>query len=198
MSTGSTIAILKTDGTVEQISADYDGDIASNGAILLIHYRDPQKVKELISLGNVRALEKNIHLDPNVEHKLKDPQEYVTTFYGRDDGESGEEAKKYKSFDDYIENVNYQGYDYFFDEKKKKWFFIDFNAHPLTDSGNIIGKVKPESLATRVKMESDMMRSDLEEDYIQYKKELKVEKEYTKLNKDLAIQEESPKRKMKL
>lgn len=201
MSTRSTIAILKKDGTVEQIAAHWDGGIHHNGVTLLVHYRDAEKVKDLISLGNISSLKKEVHPDTSLPHSLDNKQKGVTTFYGRDRGETGHKPSLYASFEEYLSAGDYQGYDYLFDEKKKKWFTVDPESYYINDLDKMTTEVRPIPLKTLVKKAFDnneITMPELKEDYLQYEKELKAKKEYNKLHKDLAPQEEPPKKKMKI
>ena len=72
MSTRSNIGILNEDGTVDYIYCHFDGYLDHNGRILNEHYNTEEKVRELILLGDMRALVENI------EHSI---------FYHRDRGE---------------------------------------------------------------------------------------------------------------
>jgi len=61
MSTRSAIAIQETkEGPVKYTYCHYDGYIKHNGKILNEHYRDPAKVKELLALGDLSALDETI------------------------------------------------------------------------------------------------------------------------------------------
>ncbi len=61
MSTRSAIAIQETkDGPVKYTYCHYDGYIEHNGKILNEHYRDPARVKELITLGDMSSLSETL------------------------------------------------------------------------------------------------------------------------------------------
>lgn len=122
MGTRSTIALEFADGTVGQVYCHWDGYLSNNGKILLNHYMDPYKVRELIDLGDVSSLGAEI----GVKHPFDAPGmfndavylEYkakygnMTKFYGRDRGEEGVEARYFKDFADYEQNHDYQEYEY--------------------------------------------------------------------------------------
>ncbi len=186
MGTSSTIAILKKDGTVEQVTAHYDGQIQHNGTILLIHYGDPNKVKELISLGDLSALKKNIHPPIGVEHTFNNPVEDVIRFYGRDRGESSTKANKFNSYEDYLAVGINEELNYIFDEKKAKWFHINPNEYFITDKET---KVALQPLAPLVKAVKDLMPPYLEDEYNQYVNQLKIQRNYKKLQKELSNQD---------
>jgi hypothetical protein len=93
--------MLKKDGSVEQVYINYDGDIRSNGAMLLLHYREPEKVKELIKLGNISTLGRKIN--PTTDWHTFDKREPdVTTYYERDRGEKGQKPNKFESYSDFL------------------------------------------------------------------------------------------------
>ena len=69
MSTRSNIGILNQDGTVDYIYCHFDGYLDHNGTILNENYNTEEKVRELISLGDMSALAETI------EHSV---------FYNRD------------------------------------------------------------------------------------------------------------------
>jgi hypothetical protein len=61
MSTRSAIAIQENkDGPIKYAYCHYDGYISHNGKILNEHYRDPAKVKELLSEGDLSSLGETI------------------------------------------------------------------------------------------------------------------------------------------
>jgi hypothetical protein len=120
MATRSTIALEFADGTVQQVYSHWDGYLAHNGQLLQKHYSDPFVLRELIDLGDVSSLgeivgEKHAfsRLDTAMDAELYE-QLYgkMTTFYGRDRGETGTGAKQFKDYADYIERHQYEEYEY--------------------------------------------------------------------------------------
>ena len=121
MGTRSTIALEYADGTVEQVYCHWDGYLAHNGQILLKHYSNPFILRDLIDLGDVSSLKSTIgtkHAFSHFELRAEEVAEYkvltenMTTFYGRDRGEDGTSAKKFKDYEDYVANHQYEEYDY--------------------------------------------------------------------------------------
>jgi len=55
MSTRSRIGILNDDGSVYSIYCHYDGYTCGVGKCLAAHYTDPEKVRELIELGDISS-----------------------------------------------------------------------------------------------------------------------------------------------
>jgi hypothetical protein len=120
MGTRSTIALEYADGTIEQVYCHWDGYLAHNGQILQNHYSNPFILRDLIDLGDISSLRPQIgtkHAFSKLEVPM-DGEAYdklygdMTTFYGRDRGETGTSAKKFKDYGDYVANHQYEEYDY--------------------------------------------------------------------------------------
>lgn len=120
MGTRSTIALEYADGTVEQVYCHWDGYLEHNGKILAEHYSNPFVLRDLIDLGDVSSLRPTVgtkHAFSKLEVPM-DGEAYdklygeMTTFYGRDRGEDGVSAKKFKDFADYRANHQYEEYEY--------------------------------------------------------------------------------------
>lgn len=120
MATRSTIALEFADGTVQQVYCHWDGYLDHNGAILRDHYSDPFKLRDLINLGDISSLGTNVgskhpfspFTDGDKAAHDAAKEAGATTFYGRDRGETGCEAKKFASFEDYVENHQCEEYEY--------------------------------------------------------------------------------------
>jgi len=120
MGTRSTIALEYADGTVQQVYCHWDGYLEHNGKILAEHYSNPFVLRDLIDLGDVSSLRPTVgtkHAFSKLEVPM-DGEAYdklygdMTTFYGRDRGEDGVSAKKFKDFADYRANHQYEEYEY--------------------------------------------------------------------------------------
>lgn len=142
MGTRSTIALEFADGTVQQVYCHWDGYLEYNGQILRDHYSDPFKLRELIDLGDISSLRPTIgtkHAFSRLEVPMDD-EAYdklygdMTTFYGRDRGETGTGAKSFKDYADYIENHQYEEYEYILRnvEGKAVWFVKCHSADYVT------------------------------------------------------------------
>lgn len=184
MSETSSIAILKNDGTVEQIFCYWAGFYESNGAILLLHYRSPKKIKELMSLGDISFLHKEVHPSPGSNHSFSKPEMFVTTSYRRDRGDKDSEVTEFASYGEYLKDGNFQQFDYLFDEKKEKWYVLNPD-YRTRDSVTMQREVELLSLRSLVK--KSIKKSDLylQVDLLQYEQELQAQKKYNKLNKEL-------------
>jgi hypothetical protein len=99
MATRSTIAIEKSDGTIEQIYCHWDGYPEYNGKILLQSYSNPMKLQELIDMGNMSSLDSTID---------------ACEFWVRDQNDSMETAKprRYSSYWDYVTNLSREQFNY--------------------------------------------------------------------------------------
>jgi len=58
----------------------------------------------------------------------------MTTFYGRDRGEGGTDAKKFKDFADYVANHQYEEFEYILRNVNGKavWFVADHSDNYVT------------------------------------------------------------------
>jgi hypothetical protein len=120
MGTRSTIALEFADGTVEQVYCHWDGYLAHNGHILQNHYSNPFILRDLIDLGDISSLRPQIGTKHAFSHFSTEmtQEQYtalygeMTTFYGRDRGETGTDSKKFKDYGDYVANHQYEEYDY--------------------------------------------------------------------------------------
>jgi hypothetical protein len=120
MGTRSTIALEFADGSVEQVYCHWDGYLAHNGQILLKHYSNPFILRDLIDLGDISSLKPTIgtkhafsHFDTEMDQKeYSEKYGEMTTFYGRDRGETGADKKSFVDFQDYLAHHQYEEYDY--------------------------------------------------------------------------------------
>ena len=129
MGTRSTIALEFADGTVEQVYCHWDGYLSNNGKILQEHYSNPFILRDLIDLGDISSLKSTIgtkHAFSQFEVPM-DGEAYdklygdMTTFYGRDRGETGVDSKKFVDFQDYLVRHQYEEYEYLL-RKDGNWY----------------------------------------------------------------------------
>jgi len=135
MSTRSRIGMVQDDGKVVSIYCHWDGYPSNNGAILLKHYTDKEKVARLISLGDISCLEAEIDPKPSApqkynnkktttKHTFDAPQADVVIAYGRDRGEDPETIKpRVDESVDAFTKSDVEEWGYLF--KDGKWFVID-------------------------------------------------------------------------
>ena len=128
MATRSTIALEFADGTVQQVYCHWDGYLDNNGVILRDNYMDPFKLRDLIDEGDISSLGPNVgrkHAFSPFEGDKADyeaaQEEGCTTFYMRDRGETGCEARKFKDFQEYTREAQREEYDYIL-RTDGKWY----------------------------------------------------------------------------
>lgn len=112
MSTRSTIAV-KTSNGVDIIYCHFDGYPQHHLPILKAYYNTPEKVKELIALGNLSSLDASPTCPKG--HTFNNAIEGYCVAYGRDRGERGQEAKHYTTWADAMKEQQ-QEYNYIFTE----------------------------------------------------------------------------------
>ncbi len=123
MATRSTIALEFADGTVQQVYCHWDGYIEYNGIVLQKFWSDPFKLQTLIDLGSLSSLGSEL----GEQHDFSARSEYVDniatqcTFYGRDRNENDVGAKKFKNFDDYVDNHQFEEFEYIL-RTDGKWY----------------------------------------------------------------------------
>ena len=86
MATRCRIGLMLEDGTVKHSYCHYDGYPEGVGSTLVQHYNTEDKVKELVSFGDMSYLASVVH--PEGEHNFEKPEQGVTVFYNRDRGET--------------------------------------------------------------------------------------------------------------
>lgn len=130
MATRSRIAIENQDGSVDSIYCHWDGYPEHNGAILKEHYRDREKVVQLISLGRISSLAPNV--EPSGPHSFESPQSDVVVAYHRDRGESYQKPARDKDAKSYLRS-DIEEFGYLF-TKEGEWVYASYgdrNPRPL-------------------------------------------------------------------
>ena len=126
MGTRSRIGVMHGD-KLKSVYCHWDGYLEHNGRILQDHY-DSAKANHLVSLGDVSSLRPEI----GVVHPFStwdtdmSPAEYeaqfanMTTFYGRDRGESGVDFTVDQSYDEFL-SKDYD-YEYYYIMNDGVWY----------------------------------------------------------------------------
>lgn len=83
MATRSRIGIENADGTFTSIYCHWDGYPNHNGRILIEHYTDEAKIRQLMALGDLSTLGTEI----GEKHDFNESNKRWCTAYGRDRGE---------------------------------------------------------------------------------------------------------------
>lgn len=132
MATRSIIAIKLDNDLYKTIYCHHDGYLTHNGALLLDHYNTREKVEELLKLGDLSSLAKNINPNPKKPHSFDfdQRQDGVVVAYGRDRGESGTEAKALSLKEMFKETwIDY----YYIFTLDNKWKYYDDRKDKLRD-----------------------------------------------------------------
>ena len=135
MSTRSFIARQIGEDQYRTVYCHSDGYLTYNGAMLLDHYNTPEKVDELLALGNLSLLNEKLYPNPNKPHGFAydKRQEDVTVAYGRDRGDKDTQAKTMTlaKLDD---PNNWTAYVYIFTRDNTwKYFHAGHSAEGLRD-----------------------------------------------------------------
>ena len=137
MGTRSTIALEFADGTVQQVYCHWDGYLEHNGKILAEHYSNPFILRDLIDLGGLSSLRRDIgekHAFSQFDLPKEEVEAFVKrtenmcTFYARDRGEKLV-VHKFADFVDYLAHHAYEEYEYILrnDNGVAVWF-VDCGA----------------------------------------------------------------------
>lgn|SRR5574344_51073 len=137
MSTRSSIGIKRKDGTIECIYCHSDGYLEYNGKLLHDFYKDPNKVSNLINLGDISLLNQYVNPDPDLPHSFdyNERQEGVVVAYGRDRGELNYQSKKFDNITDYRNSFynSWQEFAYLYDEENKEWLWSSIPYENVED-----------------------------------------------------------------
>ena len=110
MSTNSRIGMVQKDGTVKSVYCHWDGYPSNNGAILLKHYTDPEKVKKLIELGDLSYIGKEVEPAEGQKHDFENPAMDVTVAYHRDRGKDLNIRVNHNQDDYFNSDISSYGY----------------------------------------------------------------------------------------
>ena len=132
MGTRSRIAVMH--GTVcKSVYCHWDGYLEHNGQILQQHY-DSAKANQLVALGDISSLRPEIG-EKHAFSKLEVPMDGeaydklygdMTTFYGRDRGESGCEWQVAHTFEEFLDQADGCGAEFYYVMKDGVWYVGNF------------------------------------------------------------------------
>lgn len=157
MSTNALIGLQEEDSSVKTIYCHWDGYLAWAGRILLESYNTEDRVRELLSLGDISSLGESTEpstavaeygfdyfvderfraLDKPTQNMMKGEDNFHTTAYHRDRGEAWKDVKPatYPSIDE----INGMEYTYVF-VPDKGWLVnypVAVNGYAYKDSGYV-------------------------------------------------------------
>lgn len=124
MSTRSSIT-LKDGNNFITVYCHWDGYVANNGVLLQTYYNTPEKVKELLTKGDMSCLRETV----------------TDTLYYADYGEARVKPRKYYTIRDMI-NYEWQEYNYLFVDGK--WMFSREDSTMFQDLESEIESIKIE------------------------------------------------------
>ena len=140
MGTRSRIGVMHGD-VLKSVYCHWDGYLEHNGRILLEHY-DSAKANHLVALGDISSLDVNVAIPEGVEHSFDNSAKGITTFYGRDRGETGVDWVSHHDFKSFLEHCDNCGAEYYYIMKDGVWYCGD-----TYDSSPISGKLVPLAVA---------------------------------------------------
>ena len=129
MSTNSRIGIMHGD-KVKSVYCHWDGYLEHNGQILQDHYNST-KTNFLVALGDMSSLKSEIgekHAFSQFDLPAEEVEAYKEltrdwcTFYGRDRGEAGTEWKVANTFEEFLEQADLCGAEYYYIMKDGVWY----------------------------------------------------------------------------
>lgn len=124
MATRSRIGLMLDDGSIKQAYCHWDGYVEGVGLTLIENYDTYEKVKTLISFGDMSYLRPEISTaEP---HSFEKPVNGVTVFYGRDRGEQNVEPK-IVSMDEWMNVFYSSGIDFYYLFSGGQWWVYDFS-----------------------------------------------------------------------
>lgn len=123
MGTRSRIGVMHGD-VLKSVYCHWDGYLSNNGRILLEHY-DSAKANHLVALGDISSLDKNVEIPEGESHSFQVPLDGVTTFYGRDRGETGVGYEVDHTFEEFLSRAEGCGAEYYYIMKDGVWYCGD-------------------------------------------------------------------------
>lgn len=138
MATRSTIAIQRQDGTVAQVYCHWDGYLENNGDILVKFYDTADKVEALLAHGDISSLGQEVGVQhpfstyemPKASRISNEQYEELygtmTTYYGRDRGETDTAARVYVDIEFYEKTAQFEEFNYLFIEGE--WYYKSYDG----------------------------------------------------------------------
>ena len=127
MATRGNIGIINEDGSVTGIYVHWDSYPENVGKLLLKHYNTSGIVCELMDLGDLSSLNKNLYCEDN-NHSFENPAPGVCVAYGRDRGETGVESRVFNNISKFEKFADRTGADYQYLFNNGKWQYRNHNG----------------------------------------------------------------------
>lgn len=140
MGTRSRIGVMHGD-KVKSVYCHWDGYLSHNGRLLQDHY-DSAKANHLVAMGDLSSLGRVIgEAHPFSPHTTAEDKALYEaakeagycTFYTRDRGETGTEFKVAHTFEEFVEQADGCGAEYYYIMKDGVWYCGDtYTSTPLS------------------------------------------------------------------
>lgn len=134
MATRSMIGVQQKDGTVKAIYCHWDGYPDGVGMMLETFYGNPADANKLIDMGNMSVIGATIGEKVTFGSHTGGAQ---CVFFGRDGGESDQEATVYASFDEFEKSLDNWGVNYAYYMKDDYWVAYQI-VYPTYDEGKTV------------------------------------------------------------
>lgn len=121
MSDNGTIAILRRDGSVDQIYCHTYSDVANCGICLYLYYNNEDIIDSLIKLNAIIRLEPSLTLDPIHYLDVEEINQNVTSKLQCNEDV---EYEHYPTIDTFLSERVRGNYNYLYNSIKKKWFLV--------------------------------------------------------------------------
>lgn len=119
MSTRSYIGIVNKDGTVRAIYHHFDGYLSYLGRMLTTHYQTEERVNKLLDLGDISS----IGTEPVGTWDEERTRDRSKCYTYRERGETGVDARTYKSIDEFLDYCR-EDYTYLFNDGE--WLYREW------------------------------------------------------------------------
>ena len=140
MGTRSRIGVMHGD-KVKSVYCHWDGYVAHNGRLLQDHY-DSAKANQLVAMGDMSSLGRVIgEAHPFSPHTSAEDKALFEaakaagycTFYNRDRGETGTDFKVAHTFEEFLDQADGCGAEYYYIMKDGVWYCGDtYTSTPLS------------------------------------------------------------------
>jgi hypothetical protein len=115
----------------KSVYCHWDGYLEHNGRILQEYYKS-DKANQLVALGSISSLRKNVQIPEGVEHSFDEPADGITVFYGRDRGESNTGYRVAHDFDSFLDQCESCGAEYYYIMRDGVWYCGDTHGEKST------------------------------------------------------------------
>ena len=114
MATRSAIGYMTSTGKVRAVYCHWDGYVAGVGRTLQNEYQEARKIAQLVELGDISILDKNIGTKINFDDREAQSTNEQCLFYGRDRGEANTETREFETVGDFVEHYESAGCEYYY------------------------------------------------------------------------------------